>query len=141
MNGAVSEIVEWDEKTINVVDVRDGEILFSGNQQQIKDNIAAVKQRLEEKWSERQKELRELIYNLVCKQACQSMKNNSLIFDDKNYSIGFNGIEILFNNEQQPRKVNDVRFNFNQLIDDTLTNLGNLGQLQFDQDSIIGAIK
>ena len=46
MNGPMSEIVEWDENKINVVDVSDGKILFSGTQEEISNHMTVIQNTL-----------------------------------------------------------------------------------------------
>ena len=137
MNGPMSEIVEWDENKINVVDVSDGKILFSGTQQGILNNINNIRQTLKEKYNKRQEKLRDLIYNLVRPQACQSMQSNGLNFDTNNGLISFNGVEITWNDGSNGQV--NLTFGFKQLIDDTLADLANNDQ--YNQNTISQAIK
>ena len=122
---------------LRLYDVSDGEILFSGTQEEISNNMAVIQSRLENKYTERQNKLRDLIYNLVYPKACKFMSDYKLNFDNYNGSISFDGVGITWNDGSNGQV--NLTFGFKQLIDDTLADLANKDQ--YNQNTIIQAIK
>lgn len=129
MNGAVSEIVTWNEKKINVVDVSDGEILFSGTEEDIlqnNSNMKSIINQLTDKYNDRQKKLQNLVYELVYFLVCAGMKQGRINFNFNDDLIKIDDVEINLvcsdDDKNLTSKIN-VQFNLKRLLESVVQDL------------------
>ena len=71
--GVISELVTWKKDEISVMDVTDGEILFTGNIDDIKENLTKIKQKLNNKNAIHQKAVKENLKKIIT----NNIKNKS----------------------------------------------------------------
>ncbi len=125
--GVISELVTWKKDVISVMDVTDGEVLFTGTVDKIKANISEIKNKLEKKNKDHQIKVKEKVKKIIiCGIATHLQKKlkcdscDCEVVQDEKVKITINGGQETFKKEifkDKNTKSISIEFDINRVVD------------------------